>query len=144
MKMHRELEVICCCFEHCSWLFHAIHWAFLCPWLFHAIHWAFLCPLILPNVLFITFLLFVLMSSPFLCADLDMCDIRKEAPTRWLRPNEIHAILCNYKHFSVNVKPVNLPKSTSIPDLAVQFFLIFSDVAFLAFVCHLHIKHTSF
>lgn len=34
-----------------------------------------------------------------------------EAKARWLRPNEIHAILCNYKYFSINVKPVNLPKS---------------------------------
>ncbi|XP_038720181.1 calmodulin-binding transcription activator 5-like isoform X2 [Tripterygium wilfordii] len=38
----------------------------------------------------------------------------KEAGMRWLRPNEIHAILCNYKYFSVNVKPVHLPKSGTI------------------------------
>ncbi|XP_038722583.1 calmodulin-binding transcription activator 5-like isoform X2 [Tripterygium wilfordii] len=38
----------------------------------------------------------------------------KEAGMRWLRPNEIHAILCNYKYFSINVKPVNLPKSGTI------------------------------
>jgi len=35
----------------------------------------------------------------------------EEARTRWLRPNEIHAMLCNYKYFPINVKPVNLPKS---------------------------------
>ncbi|KAJ0091814.1 hypothetical protein Patl1_24925 [Pistacia atlantica] len=35
----------------------------------------------------------------------------EEAKTRWLRPNEIHAILCNSKYFSINAKPVNLPKS---------------------------------
>ncbi|KAK4744555.1 hypothetical protein SAY87_010867 [Trapa incisa] len=46
--------------------------------------------------------------------DLDIGDIMDEAPTRWLRPNEIHAILCNYKYFSINVKPVNLPKSGTI------------------------------
>ncbi|XP_023895394.1 calmodulin-binding transcription activator 5 isoform X3 [Quercus suber] len=46
--------------------------------------------------------------------DLDLGNIREEASTRWLRPNEIHAILCNYKNFSINVKPVNLPKSGTI------------------------------
>jgi len=34
-----------------------------------------------------------------------------EAYSRWLRPNEIHALLCNHKFFTINVKPVNLPKS---------------------------------
>ncbi|KAG5559839.1 hypothetical protein RHGRI_003211 [Rhododendron griersonianum] len=43
--------------------------------------------------------------------DLDVVNIMDEAKARWLRPNEIHAILCNYKYFSINVKPVNLPKS---------------------------------
>ncbi|XP_038700970.1 calmodulin-binding transcription activator 5-like isoform X2 [Tripterygium wilfordii] len=38
----------------------------------------------------------------------------KEAGMRWLRPNEIQAILCNYKYFSVSVKPVHLPKSGTI------------------------------
>ncbi|KHN03312.1 Calmodulin-binding transcription activator 5 [Glycine soja] len=38
----------------------------------------------------------------------------EEARTRWLRPNEIHAMLCNYKYFTINVKPVNLPKSGTI------------------------------
>ncbi|THG01909.1 hypothetical protein TEA_010266 [Camellia sinensis var. sinensis] len=42
---------------------------------------------------------------------LDVGSIMEDAKTRWLRPNEIHAILCNPKYFSVNVKPVNLPKS---------------------------------
>lgn len=46
--------------------------------------------------------------------DLDLGNIREEAGSRWLRPNEIHAILCNYKNFSINVKPVNLPKSGTI------------------------------
>ncbi|KAF5737041.1 calmodulin-binding transcription activator 5 isoform X1 [Tripterygium wilfordii] len=46
--------------------------------------------------------------------DLDFGNIMKEAGMRWLRPNEIHAILCNYKYFSINVKPVNLPKSGTI------------------------------
>ncbi|XP_022874689.1 calmodulin-binding transcription activator 5-like isoform X2 [Olea europaea var. sylvestris] len=47
-------------------------------------------------------------------ADLDIGDIMEEGKTRWLRPNEIHAILCNYKYFSINVKPLNLPKSGTI------------------------------
>lgn len=46
--------------------------------------------------------------------DLDVVTMWEEARTRWLRPNEIHAVLCNYKYFSVNVKPVNLPKSGTI------------------------------
>ncbi|XAR49681.1 hypothetical protein NMG60_11032949 [Bertholletia excelsa] len=46
--------------------------------------------------------------------DLDIGNIMKEAQARWLRPNEIHAILCNYKYFSINIKPVNLPKSGAI------------------------------
>ncbi|XP_058201161.1 calmodulin-binding transcription activator 5 isoform X2 [Rhododendron vialii] len=47
-------------------------------------------------------------------ADLDVVNIMDEAKARWLRPNEIHAILCNYKYFSISVKPVNLPKSGTI------------------------------
>ncbi|CAL5346879.1 unnamed protein product [Camellia sinensis] len=46
--------------------------------------------------------------------DLDVGNIMEEAKARWLRPNEIHAILCNYKYFSVYVKPVTLPKSGTI------------------------------
>ncbi|XP_048129258.1 calmodulin-binding transcription activator 5 isoform X2 [Rhodamnia argentea] len=46
--------------------------------------------------------------------DLEVDNIREEARTRWLRPNEIHAMLCNYKYFSIHVKPVNLPKSGTI------------------------------
>ncbi|XP_027369147.1 calmodulin-binding transcription activator 5-like isoform X2 [Abrus precatorius] len=46
--------------------------------------------------------------------DLDVGSIMEEARTRWLRPNEIHAMLCNYKYFTINVKPVNLPKSGTI------------------------------
>ncbi|KAK9080028.1 hypothetical protein SSX86_001703 [Deinandra increscens subsp. villosa] len=46
--------------------------------------------------------------------DLDVPTMFEEAKTRWLRPNEIHAILCNYKHFNVYVKPLNLPKSGTI------------------------------
>lgn len=47
-------------------------------------------------------------------ADLDVPTMMEEAKGRWLRPNEIHAILCNYKHFTVYVKPVNLPKSGTV------------------------------
>nr|AXC59789.1 CAMTA transcription factor [Fraxinus velutina] len=46
--------------------------------------------------------------------ELDINNIMAEANARWLRPNEIQAILCNYKYFTVNVKPVNLPKSGTI------------------------------
>ncbi|CAK9138921.1 unnamed protein product [Ilex paraguariensis] len=46
--------------------------------------------------------------------DLDFGNIMEEARARWLRPNEIHAILWNYKYFSINVKPVILPKSGTI------------------------------
>ncbi|KAG5632613.1 hypothetical protein H5410_004330 [Solanum commersonii] len=45
---------------------------------------------------------------------LDIPSILEEAKMRWLRPNEIHAILCNYKYFNIFVKPVNLPTSGTI------------------------------
>ncbi|CAN8324717.1 unnamed protein product [Cochlearia groenlandica] len=46
--------------------------------------------------------------------DLDIQTMLEEANSRWLRPNEIHALLCNHKYFTINVKPVNLPKSGTI------------------------------
>ncbi|XP_071703802.1 calmodulin-binding transcription activator 6-like isoform X2 [Rutidosis leptorrhynchoides] len=46
--------------------------------------------------------------------DLDVPTMFEEAKTRWLRPNEIHAILCNHKYFNILVKPLNLPKSGTI------------------------------
>ncbi|XP_011020352.1 PREDICTED: calmodulin-binding transcription activator 5 isoform X2 [Populus euphratica] len=46
--------------------------------------------------------------------DLDVPSIMEESRTRWLRPNEIHAMLCNHKYFTINVKPVNLPMSGTI------------------------------
>ncbi|KAL3641901.1 hypothetical protein CASFOL_012716 [Castilleja foliolosa] len=46
--------------------------------------------------------------------DLGFGSMVEEAKTRWLRPNEIHAILCNYKYFTVHVKPVISPKSGTI------------------------------
>ncbi|PON93224.1 Notch [Trema orientale] len=46
--------------------------------------------------------------------DLDVQSMMEEATTRWLRPNEIHAMLCNYRYFTIHVKPVNLPKSGTI------------------------------
>ncbi|KAJ0735481.1 putative transcription factor CG1-CAMTA family [Helianthus annuus] len=46
--------------------------------------------------------------------DLDMRNMMEEAKTRWLRPNEIHAVLCNHKYFNICVKPVNLPSSGTI------------------------------
>ncbi|ESQ48240.1 hypothetical protein EUTSA_v10020047mg [Eutrema salsugineum] len=38
----------------------------------------------------------------------------EEVKRRWLRPNEIHAVLSNPKYFTINVKPVNLPNSGRI------------------------------
>ncbi|XP_010487565.1 PREDICTED: calmodulin-binding transcription activator 6 [Camelina sativa] len=46
--------------------------------------------------------------------DLDVQTTWEEAKSRWLRPNEIHAILSNPKYFTINVKPVNLPNSGRI------------------------------
>ncbi|PIN05351.1 putative protein, contains IPT/TIG domain [Handroanthus impetiginosus] len=46
--------------------------------------------------------------------DLDVDNMMEEAKSRWLRPNEIHAMLSNHKYFTVNVKPMNLPKSGTI------------------------------
>ncbi|XP_073129164.1 calmodulin-binding transcription activator 6-like isoform X2 [Henckelia pumila] len=46
--------------------------------------------------------------------DLDVGNMTEEAKGRWLRPNEIHAILCNHRYFTVHVKPVNLPTSGTI------------------------------
>ncbi|CAJ1963270.1 unnamed protein product [Sphenostylis stenocarpa] len=46
--------------------------------------------------------------------DLDVSDTMEEAKSRWLRPNEIHAILCNHKYFKINAKPVHLPESGTI------------------------------
>ncbi|KAL5700921.1 hypothetical protein ACHQM5_026317 [Ranunculus cassubicifolius] len=46
--------------------------------------------------------------------DLDVGRMMEEAKTRWLRPNEIHAVLYNHKLFTILVKPVNLPKSGMI------------------------------
>ncbi|KAK9058883.1 hypothetical protein SSX86_023727 [Deinandra increscens subsp. villosa] len=46
--------------------------------------------------------------------DLDMHNMMEEAKTRWLRPNEILAVLCNHTYFNINVKPVNLPSSGTV------------------------------
>uniref|UniRef100_A0A7N0T1Y5 CG-1 domain-containing protein n=1 Tax=Kalanchoe fedtschenkoi TaxID=63787 RepID=A0A7N0T1Y5_KALFE len=46
--------------------------------------------------------------------ELDLKSIFEEAKSRWLRPNEIHAILFNHMYFPIHVKPVNLPKSGEI------------------------------
>ncbi|XP_024962176.1 calmodulin-binding transcription activator 6-like isoform X1 [Cynara cardunculus var. scolymus] len=46
--------------------------------------------------------------------DLDVPTMFEEAKTRWLRPNEIHAILCNHNYFNIHVKPMNLPRSGTI------------------------------
>ncbi|XP_042476261.1 calmodulin-binding transcription activator 5-like [Macadamia integrifolia] len=46
--------------------------------------------------------------------DLDVRTTMNEATTRWLRPNEIHAILYNHSYFNIHVKPVSLPPSGTI------------------------------
>ncbi|XP_020235106.1 calmodulin-binding transcription activator 5 [Cajanus cajan] len=46
--------------------------------------------------------------------DLDVSNTMEEAKSRWLRPNEIHAILYNHKYFKIHAKPVNLPESGTI------------------------------
>ncbi|KAE9594913.1 putative transcription factor CG1-CAMTA family [Lupinus albus] len=46
--------------------------------------------------------------------ELDVQNTMEEAKSRWLRPNEIHAILCNNKYFTIRVKPVHLPKSGTV------------------------------
>ncbi|XP_028751757.1 calmodulin-binding transcription activator 5 isoform X2 [Neltuma alba] len=46
--------------------------------------------------------------------ELDVRNTMEEAKSRWLRPNEIHAILSNYKYFTIHVKPVHLPPSGTI------------------------------
>lgn len=55
--------------------------------------------------------------------ELDVASIMEEARTRWLRPNEIHAMLCNRKYFTINVKPMNLPKSNYLLLLVVVWCL---------------------
>ncbi|XP_077217715.1 calmodulin-binding transcription activator isoform X2 [Tasmannia lanceolata] len=46
--------------------------------------------------------------------DLDIEKIKEESMTRWLRSNEIYAILCNYSYFNIKVKPVDLPTGGTI------------------------------
>ncbi|KAF5175820.1 Calmodulin-binding transcription activator [Thalictrum thalictroides] len=46
--------------------------------------------------------------------DLDVAKMMEEAKTRWLRPNEIHALLYNHSLFPIHVKPVHLPRSGTI------------------------------
>ncbi|KAK9139203.1 hypothetical protein Scep_008884 [Stephania cephalantha] len=46
--------------------------------------------------------------------DLDFAKMMEEAHTRWLRPNEIHALLYNYTLFNIRVKPMHLPTSGAI------------------------------
>ena len=52
----------------------------------------------------------VLVLSP----DLDIERLMKEAQFRWFRPNEVHAILSNYKHFKIQPQPVDRPKGAVV------------------------------
>lgn len=65
------------------------------------------------------------------CADLDIPSIMEEAKMRWLRPNEIHAILCNYKYFNIFVKPVNLPTSNATLSMNPFYGLRLAMISFL-------------
>lgn len=58
----------------------------------------------------------------------------EEAKGRWLRPNEIHAILYNYKYFTINVKPVNLPQSK----ISVTFSCMLIIILWLTIVLQFH------
>jgi len=65
-------------------------------------------------------------------ADLDVQTMLEEAKSRWLRPNEIHAILYNPKYFTINVKPVNLPNSNHYVlhlTIATRCFMMFLQVS---------------
>lgn len=68
-----------------------------------------------------------------LCADLDFATIMEEATGRWLRPNEIHAILSNNKYFTILVKPVNLPKSNCLLLVVVEWFFFLEFNSFFLF-----------
>ncbi|KAI3866664.1 hypothetical protein MKX03_034854 [Papaver bracteatum] len=46
--------------------------------------------------------------------DLDIQKLLEDAKERWFRPNEVHAILSNYRCFEIHSKPVNLPKGGTI------------------------------
>ncbi|KAK1319879.1 Calmodulin-binding transcription activator 5 [Acorus calamus] len=46
--------------------------------------------------------------------DLDVEKLMEDVTTRWLRTNEIHAILFNHDRFDIQAKPHNLPKSGTI------------------------------
>ncbi|KAM7257277.1 hypothetical protein ACFE04_013018 [Oxalis oulophora] len=45
---------------------------------------------------------------------LDIANIKEEASQRWLRPNEIHALLFNHRFFEIKVRPLNLPPSGTL------------------------------
>jgi len=101
----------------------------------------FFFPLQILHVLLICLSLINIKSPPFTCfeffvlyaSDLDVASIMEEARTRWLRPNEIHAMLCNHKYFTINVKPMNLPKSNYLLLLIVTWCLWRRYAAFLFF-----------
>eukprot|EP01018_Ginkgo_biloba_P027389 Gb_35291 [translate_table: standard] len=46
--------------------------------------------------------------------DLDTNKIEEEAHSRWLRPNEIYAVLCNYNQFYISAKPLITPPSGTL------------------------------
>lgn len=70
----------------------------------------------------VNFLYTLIDVSWHICADLDVQTMLEEAKRRWLRPNEIYAVLSNPKYFTINVKPMNLPNSNHS---VVQPFIIF-------------------
>lgn len=92
----------------------------------------------LPDMLVFIRMKFCTISLNFI-ADLDVPTIMAEAPTRWLRPNEIYAMLSNYKYFTIHVKPMNLPKGNYIFLLLVVilFSVRFCSIIFqfIPFLC---------
>lgn len=38
----------------------------------------------------------------------------EDAPNRWFRPNEVHAILSNYARFKIQPQPVDKPQSMNL------------------------------
>ncbi|OAY83213.1 Calmodulin-binding transcription activator 5 [Ananas comosus] len=46
-------------------------------------------------------------------SDLDVEKLMEDAPNRWFRPNEVHAILSNYARFKIQPQPVDKPQKYS-------------------------------
>lgn len=74
-------------------------------------------------------------SASLLLIDLDIFNIMKEAKSRWLRPNEIHAILFNYTYFDIKVKPVSLPKGKNFSSMIFLVAFIYCSCVLIYIIC---------